>query len=139
MPEVSSDETWIITFEEMRAYRRLEWTRNAAVIVAALVFLVCRLVFGRQWNDDGPGAWLVLLPYITWAAVALLTAKRRRRLRVAVNERFRVEFMLRTRSEFPEGLDVLEVKKTVPGLHPDGAVTIWQLKRKGATIHLRRS
>ena len=139
MTEVSSDETWIITFEEMRAYRRLEWIRYAAVIVAALVFFVCRLIFGRQWNVDGPGAWLVLLPYITWAAVALLTAKRRRRLRVAVNERFRVDFMLRTRSEFPEGVDVLDVKKTVPGLHSDGTATIWQLKRKGATFHLRRS
>jgi hypothetical protein len=139
MPEVSSDETWIITFEEIRAYRRLEWTLNAAVIVAALVFLVCRLALGRQWNDDSLGAWFVLLPYITWAAAALLTAKRRRQLRVAVNERFRVEFMLRTRSEFPDGLNVLDVKKTVPGLHPDGTVTIWQLKRKGATFHLRRS
>ena len=138
MTEVSSDETWVITFEEMRAYRRLEWILNAAVIVAALVFVVCRLAFGRQWND-GPGGWLVLLPYITWAVVALITAKRRRRLRNAVNERFPVEFMLRTRSEFPEGLNVLDVKKTVPGLHSEGSVTIWQLKRRGATFRLRRS
>jgi hypothetical protein len=26
MPDVSSDETWVLTFEEMRLYRRLEWT-----------------------------------------------------------------------------------------------------------------
>jgi hypothetical protein len=109
------------------------------VIVAALVFFVCRLTLDRPCNNYGPGVWLVLLPYTTWAAVALLTARRRRRLRVAVNEGFRVDFMLRTGSEFPEGLNVLDVKKTVPGLHPGGTITIWQLKRKGATFRLTRS
>jgi hypothetical protein len=133
------DEAWAITFDELRTYRRLELFVMASFVVPWLVTSVFRFIIRWDRMHESPAAWLVVLPFLTLTAAALAADRRRKRLRSAVNERFAVEFMLRTRSEFPIGLNVLDVKKQVPGFHNDGTVTIWQLKRKGATFHLRRT
>ncbi|MCU1531320.1 MAG: hypothetical protein JWO49_891 [Arthrobacter sp.] len=118
------------TFPEMQEF----WDRlvRRVLISSALWLMLCLATIGtRQGMGDGP--YLVVLLVFGGLQLALSLAywKRENKLVPRINQRFAVEFMLRTGTPTPpEDLDILRAKQTVTARDKDDETHLWIVKRR---------
>jgi hypothetical protein len=102
------------------------------LISSALWLMLCLATIGtRQGLGDGPFLVVVLVFGGLQLALSLAYWRRQNKLIPRINQRFAVEFMLRTgKPTFPEDIDILQVKQTVAARDEDGEAQLWTVKRR---------
>lgn len=119
------------TFPDIHDFWVMLVSRNLiSVAVALSTFLVefahRRAEVGEQW---------LLGAYLLFGAVSLAASlvywSHQNKLIPRINQRFAIEFMLRTGCPIIAGdIDVLEVKRTLAARDQDGNTCLWSVKRR---------
>ncbi|MDJ0356825.1 hypothetical protein [Paenarthrobacter sp. PH39-S1] len=107
--------------------------RLKVVSVAASLLFFAAAFLVKPWLHE----WypvVVLGPWILVCAGTFLSLRALKRLSTLVNLRFAAEFTLRTGCEYPEDVDVLQIKHTVAARSENGSVCLWSVKRKGGSF-----
>lgn len=118
------------TFPEIQEF----WDRlvRRTLISSALWLILCLATIAtRQGLGDGPYLVAFLAFCGLQLALSLAYWTRQNKLIPRINQRFAVEFMLRTGTPtFPEDLDILRIKQTVAARDEDGEAHLWTVKRR---------
>lgn len=119
------------TFPEIREFWDLFVRRQ--LISAALWLMLILVTIANKRREVGDD-WLVAA-YLVFAGVSLAASltywSHRNKLTPRLNQRFAIEFMLRTGNPlFTEDIDILLVKRTVAARDEDGNIRLWSVKRK---------
>jgi hypothetical protein len=118
------------TFPEIHAYWLMGLWQNLALLALWLMLTFGVLTMG-QVRREGWFAAALITVYGLGLIVSMAGSSRQKRLTPVINERFAVEFMLRTGyPPYPENIDVLQVKRTVAVRDQEGVVHLWSVKRK---------
>jgi hypothetical protein len=121
------------SFPEIHAYWLLGVRQNLVQLALMLMLLAFAwLTMGQDRVGDDWHSTVLMTLYGLGIILSLTASSRQKKLVPAVNERFAVEFMLRTGyPPYPDDIDVLQVKRTIAVVTEEGNVRLWKVKRKG--------
>jgi hypothetical protein len=125
-----------VTFPDLHEYRRAELMGRLSGLAASVVPLIAIPVGITDRTAGVLATGAMILGFVASAGFSHRCHATMKRLAPLVNERFAVEFLLRTRHEYSPQIDILEVKETVPVYHDDGSVSLWRVKRRGDTFYV---
>lgn len=119
------------TFPDIHDYWVLLVRRNLVSLAVSLSLFLGDLAnrraeIGEQW---------LLGTYLLCGAISLAASlaywSRQNKLIPRINQRFIIEFMLRTGCPvIAEDIDVLEIKRTLAARDQDGTMCLWSVKRR---------
>jgi hypothetical protein len=120
------------TFPAIHTYWLIGVWQNLILAGLWLMPISAAFIIGQDQIWDGASA----VPLITiFSGVALILSlaggSEQKKLIPAINERFAVEFMLRTGyPPYPEDVDVLQVQDTVAVRDEEGHIHLWRVRRQ---------
>lgn len=120
------------TFPAIRTYWLIGVWQNLILVGVWLMPIFGSLIIGPSPIWDGASAVpLMIIFYGLSLLLSVFGGVEQKKLIPAINERFAVEFMLRTGyPPSPEDIDFLQVKDTVAGRDEEGRVHVWSVRRK---------
>lgn len=119
------------TFPDIHDYWVMVVFRNLLSVAGWLSVLLVE--YGHRWAEDGEQ--LLLGTYLVVGALSLAASltywSHQNKLIPRINQRFVIEFMLRTGCPvIAEDIDVLEIKRTLAARDQEGNTCLWSVKRR---------
>jgi hypothetical protein len=136
MGVLMGEDGFTITFPELRRYWLADFLFRLSGPLAGVVGLLA--ISAVAANPDSRGFYMVLVvvAFVLFIALRIYCSRTTKRLAPLVNERFAAEFMLRTGQDYPQHLQILDVRETIPARTQDGSVSLWSVRRRRDAFHL---
>lgn len=128
-------EAMSFSFPAIHTYWLIGVWQNVILVGFWLMSTFGVLNIGQSRIWDGGFAAPLVTAFITLGGLNVLLSifggSEQRKLIPAINERFAVEFMLRTGyPPYPEDIEVLQVQDTVAVRNEKGAIQLWSVRRR---------
>lgn len=123
----NNSEAFTVAFPEARKTR----TASTLATVFFLVFWILWGVdsFGGPNVPDLPWFTIGLIPFGLFLGLSIYGWRKQRELALLINHRFAEAFATHTQEEYPQGVDILKVQRSIAVKRPDGSVGLWGVKR----------
>jgi len=124
--------TFTIALPEMRKYKMLDVWRRLLFLV--LWILLAVISFGNVEIPREISFVIIGVTAVLWGGFLFYSSRKQKALRPLINRRFAEEFSAKTGHEYPQNIDILEVKQTVAVRKEDGSVLLWGIKRSTGSV-----
>src|SRR5688500_13036555 len=124
--------TFTVELPEMQKYKTLDimWRLFFFLywIVSGVIF------FGNIGISREVGLAALGVVGVLTIGFSFYASRKQKALRPLINRRFAEEFSARTGYEYPRGIDIMAVERTIAVRKDDGSVLLWGVRRSTGTV-----
>jgi hypothetical protein len=115
------------------AFPEAQKTRTASTLATVSFSMFWILsgieLFGPRSVPDLPWFPIAQIPFALFLGFSIYERRKQRELASLINRRFAEDFAAHTQEEYPQDVDILEVRQSIAVKRPDGSVRLWGVKR----------
>lgn len=124
--------TFTVELPEMQKYKTLDimWR----LFFFLLWILLWVILFGNIGISREVGMTALGVVGVLTIGFSFYASRKQKALRPLINRRFAEEFNAHTGYEYPRGIDIMAVERTIAVRKDDGSVLLWGVKRLTGTV-----